>query len=435
MKRSGGTVAAVRSLMQPGNPVPTDVRVGSWQDPAGQQMQGLILTRAHSEAAGVTPRKGDTGAQPAPEPRRPADGLRRAAVPLAAALAVAVVISGLVLVAHLAPTPSRHTGGAVAATAKEMPSLYVTISIQGVPSKVVAEVHSSRTGQVLSKADVGVIASVPWITADRSGHTYVINAGTRNGANALFLLRVSDNGHSAKVTKLPINLTGLASHEVIDGLALSPDGSELAVELQDARGKAVQNVTGTIRVYRLAGGAPQTWAAPGDPGLPFSPVWTGAGQLTFVWQDHLRGSDWFYTGRTQIRTLDTAAPGRNLLSSRVLVTGGGRLGFIQSALAGPGNTPIYAATFRVRPSGGTSGTASLQLAELSATGAVSKIFARPTFHYSGQVQEGRVVARCQVLGIDPTGQHTLALCPRFGRIDNGKFTPLPYSSTDFGAAW
>jgi hypothetical protein len=419
--------------MRPGNPVPTDVRVGSWQDPAGQHMQGLILTRAHSEVAGVTPRKGGTGAQPPPQPHRPAGGWRRAAAPLAAALAVAVVISGLVLVAHLAPTPSRHSGGALAAADKGMPNLYVTLSLQGEPTRVVAEVHSSRTGQVLSKADMGTVASPPWITADRSGHTYVINAGTRNGANALFLLRVSGNGESAKITKLPIDLTGAASHEVVDGLALSPDGSKLAIELQDARGKSVQNLTGTIRVYRLAGGTPQTWAAPGDPGLPFSPVWTGPGQLTFVWQDHLRGSDWFYTGRSQIRTLDTSAPGRNLLSSRVLVTGGGRLGFIQSALAGPGNAPIYAATFRV--SGGTSGTASLQLAELSATGAVSKVFAKPTFHYSGQVQEGRVVARCQVLGIDATGQHTLALCPNFGRIDNGKFTPLPYSSTDFGADW
>lgn len=435
MKRSGGTVAAVRSLMQPGNPVPPEVRVGSWQDPAGQQMQGLILTRAHSEVAGVTPRKGDTGAQPAPQPKRPAGGWRRAAAPLAAALAVAVVIGGLVLVAHLAPTPSRHAGGALAAAAdKGMPSLYVTLSFQGEPSRVVADVHASRTGQVLTTVNVGPATGVPWITADRSGRTYAIAAGARNGGTALYLLRVSGNGHSAKVSKLPINLPRPASHKVlVDGLALSPDGSKLAVALQDVLGKGVRDVAGRMSVYRLAGGAPQTWAAAGDPGLPFNPVWTGAGQLTFVWQDHLRGSDWFYDGRSQIRSLDTAAPGRNLLSSRVLVTGGGRLGFIQSALAGPGNAPIYAATFRV--SGGTSGTARLQLAELSATGAVSKVFAKPTFHYSGQVQEGRVVARCQVVGIDATGQHTLALCPNFGRIDNGKFTPLPHSSGIFGAAW
>jgi hypothetical protein len=435
MKRSGRTVTAVRSLMEPGNPVPAEVRVGSWQDLAGQQTYDLILNRAGSEVAGAPLRKGGTAAQP-PQPGKPPGRWLRAAAPLAAALAVAGVVGGLVLVAHLSPTPGRHASGALAAADKGMPSLYVTLSFQGEPSRVVAEVHAARAGQVLSKVNVGPVVAAPWITADRSGRTYVINAGARNGGAALYKLRVSGDGHSAKVTKLPINLPSPASHQVVvDGLALSPDGSKLAVALQDVRGKGVGNLTGTMRVYRLAGGAPQAWAAPGDPGLPFSPVWTGADQLTFVWQDHLRGTEWFYDGRSQIRVLDTAARGRNLLSSRVLVTGGGRLGFIQSALAGPGDSPIMAATFRVSPAGGTSGTASLQLAELSANGAVRKVFAKPTFHYFGQVQEGRVVARCQVVGIDATGQHTLANCPSFGRIDHGKFTPLPHGSGDFGGAW
>lgn len=436
MKRSGRTVTAVRSLMEPGNPVPADVRVGSWQDLAGQQTHDLILTRASSEVAGAPLREGGTRAQPPPQPGKSPGRWLRAAAPLAAALAVAGVVGGLVLVAHLSPTPGRHVSGALAAADKGMPSLYVALSFQGEPSRVVAEVHASRTGQVLSKVNVGPVTGIPWITADGSGRTYVISAGARNGGTALYSLRVSGNGHSAKITKLPINLPRPESHQVlIDGLALSPDGSKLAVALQNVQGNGLRSLTGAIRVYRLAGGAPQAWAAPGDPGLPFSPVWTGANQLTFVWQDHLRGTQWFYDGRSQIRALDTSAPGQNLLSSRVLVTGGGRLGFIQSALAGPGDSPIMAATFRVSPSGGTSGTARLQLAELSANGAVRKVFAKPTFHYSGQLQEGRVVARCQVVGIDATGQHTLANCPGFGRIDHGKFTPLPHGSGDFGEAW
>jgi hypothetical protein len=34
-----------------------------------------------------------------------------------------------------------------------------------------------------------------------------------------------------------------------------------------------------------------------------------------------------------------------------------------------------------------------------------------------------------------TGQHALAVCPNFGRIDNGTFTPLAHNSGDCIVAW
>jgi hypothetical protein len=68
-------------------------------------------------------------------------------------------------------------------------------------------------------------------------------------------------------------------------------------------------------------------------------------------------------------------------------------------------------------------------------GAVSKTFAAYTRTYSGLPQEGKVTTPCQVIAIDTTGQHTLASCPAFGRIDDGAFTALAHSSDDYGAAW
>ncbi|MGH3157935.1 MAG: hypothetical protein ACRDNF_15355, partial [Streptosporangiaceae bacterium] len=189
-------------------------------------------------------------------------------------------------------------------------------------------------------------------------------------------------------------------------------------------------------VYSLHGGAAQTWTAPADKAVPWDPAWTGGGRyLTFVWQDHLTGTVWFSTGRSQVRRLDTTAPGRSLLASQVLVTGGGQTGFIQSASAGPAGSPIIAALFQV-PNVGGSGTARLRLVALSpATGSITRVFAHYGVHYTGQHQEGVAVSGCQVLGGGLSGQHTLTFCPGFGQISNGTLTLLPHNRGALAAAW
>ena len=233
-----------------------------------------------------------------------------------------------------------------------------------------------------------------------------------------------------------MNLPLAGSNHVIDSTAVSPDGRKLAVALQRTRSPGNLDSRGEIVVYSLTGGPTRTWTAPGDvPALPFSLDWISKSQLAFTWQDQLKGSaTYFFTGRSQIRVLDTSAPGRDLLASRVLLNGGGKLGFIQSASVGPDGSPINVATFRVTSIGG-SGTASMLLAQVSPSRAVNKTFAAYTRTYSGLPQEGTVTTPCEVLASDATGQHTLATCPHFGRIDNGAFTPLTHSSADFGAAW
>jgi hypothetical protein len=277
------------------------------------------------------------------------------------------------------------------------------------------------------------------ITADQSDRAFVIDAAVKDAWHArivLYLLRVSADGHSTTLTRLPPVLLPPNSPDVVDGIAISPDGTKLAVALQVNQNPNVVNPRGEIVVYSLAGGPTQTWTAPGDKAVPWNPAWTGGSRyLTFVWQDQITGTQWFFTGRSQVRRLDSAAPGRNLLASQVLVTGGGPVGYIQAASAGPADAPIIAAVFHV-PSTGTSGTAHMRLVALSAaTGAVTQVFARYAARYAGQVQEGGAVAGCQVLGADPTGQHTLTYCPNLARIDHGVLTPLPPDPGVFAAAW
>jgi hypothetical protein len=450
MKYGQDTVAWVRSVMAPGNPVPGDVPCGSEQDLHRQQAYDRILALARNDTAAPS-RPAGAGL---PGRRRPRGArARRVIAPVAAGLAVAGLVTGVTLAARSwVPAPGPATGaqapgraaGARATADKDMPRFYVTLSSPDSSVRVIAEVHASQTGQVLSRVNVGFLGNGVGISADQSDRAFVIDAAASNdkagpGPIALYLLRVSADGRSTTLTKLPLVLLPAGSPDVVDGIAVSPDGTKLAVALQVNQNPNVLNPRGEIVVYSLNGGATQAWTAPQDKAVPWDPAWTGGSRyLTFVWQDHLAGTTWFSTGRSQVRRLDTAAPGRNLLASQVLVTGGGPVGFIQSASAGPADSPIIAALYQV-PSTGGSGTARLRLVALSpATGAITHVFASYTAGYAGQRQEGMAVASCQVWGADPTGQHTLAYCPHFSRIDNGTLTALPQNVQNAwvsAAAW
>ena len=433
MKYTQDTVDRVRSIMAPGNPVPGDVLSGSQRDPRRQETHDRILAGAWTDPAAVPWPPGAGG----PGGWRPWGGRAgRVIAPVAAGLAVAGLVTGLTLAAG-SPAPVRRPAtGALAAADRGMPRFYVTLTSPGQSGRVYAQVHASRTGQVLSQVRAGFLGNGLGISADQSDRAFVIDAEARNGQIVLYLLRVSADGHSTALTRLPLVLLPPHSPDVVDGIAVSPDGTKLAVALQVNENPDVVNPRGEIVVYSLAGGPTQTWTAPGDKAVPWNPAWTGGGRyLTFVWQDQITGTQWFFTGRSQVRRLDTAAPGRNLLASQVLVAGGGPVGYIQAASAGPGDAPIIAALFQVPPTG-TSGTAHMRLVALSAaTGAVTQVFARYAARYAGQVQEGSAVARCQVLGADPTGQHTLTYCPDLARIDHGVLTPLPPDPGVLAAAW
>ena len=431
MRYGENTVDRVRSIMGPGNPVPGSAPVGDAHEAHCHETHDKILALAQDGTTHVSVRS------PSARPWWPASRrVRRLAAPLAAGLAVIGLAVGLTLAGQ--STVHRPATGALAGGDTAMPGFYVTLSqLRHLSPHVLAEVHDSLTGRVLSQANVGLFGYGVGITADSTDRAFVIDASTggRKPVVALFLLRVSATGDSTKVTRLPIDLTAPKSHNVVDGIAVSPDGTKLAVALQIPAKGNVLHPRGEILVYSLTGGATQTWTAPHDSGMPWNPAWTdGNGQLTFVWQDQLKGSNTFFTGRSEVRVLDTTASGRSLLASKVIATGGGKLGFIQAAAAVDGGSTLIAAVFQV-PSGST-GTALVRLVALSATtGAITHVFASHDIPYSSRVQEADAVASCQVLGADITGEHTLANCPNLGRIDNGVFTPLPHSSKAFDAAW
>jgi hypothetical protein len=448
---SNQTIDRIRVLMASGNPVPGtgepgDPRIGDG-GPAADTTLDWIMSQPHDGA--------EHAGRPRVAGRPPRLKLpsRRAVAPLGAGLAVAGLITGLTFAAQ-SPHIRRPGAGAPAdvAPATPMPRFFVQLGVSLHGGGLFAAVRDSKTGNVLSQITVpGWWGTIPNIAADGSDRTFIvtttigghpqITGGTvarngRNGVTAVFRLQVAPDGRSEKLTRLPVNLLPAGSDDSVDGIAVAPGGGELAVALQVRDSYDSPSARGEIALYSLTGGPKRTWAAPSD-GLSVSldPAWISQSQLAFLWQDKLRGSETvFFTGRSQIRVLDTTAPGSNLLASRVLMSGGGRLGFIQTAGVGPGGSPITVATFRVTSLGGT-GRARMLLAHVSPAGTVTKTFETYSRSYKGLQQEYLATSVCLVVATDATGQHTLAACPNFGRIDNGTFTSLAHNPSTYMAAW
>jgi hypothetical protein len=449
MKYGQSTVDQVRFIMGRSNPVPASAPSARWHESHARETYDRIMAQAGAEVPDSPSHAGPTSVRLPRRPMSASGRARRIIAPITAALAVAGVIAGVTLTANSGNSSRRSATGASTAPRKigsaadsTLPAFYVTLSLQSPTGVAVAEVHSSQTGRVLSAVNVGYFWNGINISADGSDRAFVVEAAATDNINSdkdvLSLLRISADGTSIKLTRLPITLLPANSPDVVDGIAVSPDGTKLAVALQiNQNNSNVLKPHGEIVLYSMkTDTAGRTWTAPGDPGLPWNPAWTGGDQkLNFVWQDQIRGNKDFYTGRSQVRTLNTASPASNLLSSStVLVSGGGRVGFIQAAYAGPVGAPIIAATFRVTSVGG-SGTATVQLIELSATGVILKVFAQHTNSYSGDAQEASDVAGCQVAGVDASALATLAYCTNFGSISNGTFTRLAHNPSGAAAAW
>lgn len=453
MNQQNDTVDRVRALLGPANPVPAGTHAESWQDPSAQELRARIAAEASRRARPGqrlrAARQLTSWLTSGRRARLLAPVLSGVAVALVAGLVVAV---GAAAQHHLATAPTVPTAAGHGSQAGQdsvaglggMPPFYVTLQTQGVISNVEADVYSSQTDQLLSSRHVGYPGMSDFgIAADgTSGRSFLIYAAASAYASKsavhVWRLTLSADGTSTTVRELPLVLLPNGSYDVVEGIALAPDGTKLAVALQLGQKDSSQvlNPRMEMLVYPLAGGgATQTWTAPNDVAIAWNPVWTSPTDLTFVWQDHLTGTVWSFNGRDQIRVLDTAKPSRDLLSSQVIATGGGSTGLIQSAAAGPGDSPLIAATFSDATAPNGSGTATLKLVNLAPDGTVSAVYSSSQISYRNQAQMRQVDATCQVLAADASGQHMLAYCPTFGRIDNGKFTELPGSASAPDAAW
>jgi hypothetical protein len=262
------------------------------------------------------------------------------------------------------------------------------------------------------------------VAAAGDGRTFVL-ALVEYPRTRFYRLRVAAEGRSARLTVL--NAAALPPGAFPAGIAVSPDGSRLAVAIEDSGGQH-----GAVEVVSLATGAARTWATE-RPGIPDGLSWADGRRLGFFW-DAAGASP----GGSGLWMLDTVAPGHDLLSGHRIVpaeTGGDA---VQYAQLTPAGTVVAAVTYD-----GTAhvdrGTVVGGIVELSAQSGrpLRTLLAVHAAYSADPGHPGWYIGSCLLAAADRTGSHLLVSCDRFGRLDRGRFTPLPGAAPQsaIAAAW
>jgi hypothetical protein len=241
--------------------------------------------------------------------------------PIAAAASVAAVVTASVTVSAIVQRGQAGTTAAAAATISRVPPFFVSIP-RGRPGPAV--IAATATGTVLGRVDPPVQDPVfTLVTAAADDRTFVFAAipgGSSVGPDSFYKLVLDRSGHPGRLTPLPIP----AEPGLITGLAVSPDGSKLAVSVL---GPNRQTTGPKLKVFSVATGTEHDWVWPGA-------GWTGWAEAlapnefltrTLTWTaDNRRLLFIEHTGRgasgiAQARILDTAARGSDLRTASRLV--------------------------------------------------------------------------------------------------------------------
>jgi hypothetical protein len=244
--------------------------------------------------------------------------------PVAAAAAVAGVILASLAVSGLILRPAgTGVAGSSRALAK-VPRYFVAIpEVSGIPAVVGATATGAVRGTVAPPAPHTFFA---WVAAAGDGRTFVLGTSPRLRRGdyldqprpvTLYRLVLGRSGHPGRLAPLPIPpQTG------ITGLAVSPDGSKLAVSFIPAHGQ-----TGSkIEIFSLATGARREWVWPGRGTLGEVAMPVASGGLSLHgglrWEADNRTLMFEVTTRArngnepkQLYLLDTAALGGSLLAA------------------------------------------------------------------------------------------------------------------------
>jgi hypothetical protein len=268
-----------------------------------------------------------------PGGRRPRPGRRTRpawVAPLAAAAAVVVVAWGGVTASSLltksgTPRPGASgapTRGASVGSYTGVPPYYVAVA-----NSSLTVVRATWTGATLAR--ITTSTPVVGVAGAADGRTFVLDeqrsvmgaSVTWVGQPAFYLLRLTASGTEESLTRLAV--PAVPNGTVVSGLALSPDGSKLAVDVDS--GGWPQARLMEIMTYTLATGAFRSWTASGVTNPDASFGFTGSGV------DGAQSISWTADSRTlafgvenasdvSVRLLDTAAGGTDLMAdSRLAV--------------------------------------------------------------------------------------------------------------------
>ncbi len=270
---------------------------------------------------------------------------RRLLAGLASAVAVMAVIGGSIALAvgghapHRAANSQGQAGNSSPGTGGAAPRYYMELTSTGDSRLSHAVVKDTATGATLAT----VMPPKPFnaffhVTGAADDRTFVLvaeakrlPAGARYPPATLFRARYDPAGRTITLTALPI--PWISRDERLDGLALSPSGSQLAVSVTVSdRGRSEK-----VSVYSMTTGAAKVWRQPSvAPAYRLS--WGPAGMLAYNWDDSPRYGVW---------VLNTAAAGGGLIANSRLAAAVPRgWFFIDGALLTPDGSTVVAAMMR-----------------------------------------------------------------------------------------
>ena len=249
--------------------------------------------------------------------------------PLAAAAAVIIIAGGGVTVSSLlarsgTPRPSASGAparGASAGSYTGVPPYYVAVA------NSLTVVRATWTGATLAR--ITTRTPVAGVAGAADGRTFVLDEQrsimggkvTWVGQPAFYLLRLTASGTEESLTRLAV--PAIPNGTVVSGLALSPDGSKLAVDVNSDSWPQARLME--IMTYTLATGAFRSWTTSGvtNADAPFGFTGSGVdGAQSISWTADSRTLAFGVqnTSYTGVRLLDTAASGTDLIAdSRLAV--------------------------------------------------------------------------------------------------------------------
>jgi hypothetical protein len=380
-----------------------------------------------------------------PQPKAPARRRRTRytlwLAPVAAALAVIGVIVGV-----QQSVPRRPVPPAAPPAPRGLPRYYLEIPDGGgdIDEPAITVRRSADAAAVSQVSVPGVVLGYAATVDDRS---FILAGWSKpfgTKAASFYRLTLSSSGHVRKWQKLPLRVPLGAHGYVVTGMALAPDGQTLALAV-DPSGQENVVVTGHARVevVSLRTGAVQTWTAPSLYNVSSLSWARGTQTLQFLAVYERTGGP--YTNA--LRRLDLSRPGRSLLAASRPVPIAAAAGYVTSALAADNGRVVLAWTSK--PDDAAHHPADSVLSVFSArTGrrlrVLMTLHSRGLFGGSGTVWSADPSGQHLIIGgTDITGlrKASIKVAPGgpahvpptldpvtrtvFGRLDNGRFTPLP----------
>lgn len=265
-------------------------------------------------------------ARPARDPRR---WLTWGAPLAAAALVMGVALTLVLLRQAPASQPGPVTSTSASPVPSAIPRYYVALAFNSARTQMQAEVVDDQTGRTVAVVNPPATQSFNGVTGAADDRTFVLVSGTYNSPrlSTFYLLRFTPGAaHPTQLTELPIQpvpaIASVAAH--MSGLALSPDGRELAVMW--ASNNIGTNPVTSLTVYSMSSGAVlHTWITRNNINNSYG---GGANAEALAWVDGDRSLDFRWmappdynwdgssgpTPADSIRTIDVTAPGGDLLA-------------------------------------------------------------------------------------------------------------------------